>query len=215
MPRFIAEFGGLYCEWSTVVDAPLTELMSEPELREYLALEYGIDGLKDLAARMQRVATHGCSSRVYTKQDLLNCNRAGPQEAHVSSESELVRLYTENPDTSETCESHSASLAYAFRQALALSANPVLQALYHLFSRVDTDSLNVLLRHANEDGHLALVPGDTAFENFKARMTFLGDAGLSAHDLLVIDRLCLAGDDDLRFIFSNELYPLFSEESAQ
>jgi hypothetical protein len=94
---YIAEFGGKYCMWSTVADAPTTYLMDESELIDYLQAELGPVPL-DLAlheSRMERVRKNGCSG-IYgpTKADLLAFNRAGPGESLVETEEEMVRLYT-------------------------------------------------------------------------------------------------------------------------
>jgi hypothetical protein len=95
MPGYIAEFGGKYCVWSTVVDAPITRLMSEPELFEHFRAENPNLEREAFDIRMKRVHLHGCSA-IYgpSKTELLAYNRAGPNESPVTSEDEMVRLYT-------------------------------------------------------------------------------------------------------------------------
>jgi hypothetical protein len=97
MARMIAEFGGLYMEWSTVADAPTTYLMTEEELKNFLFEEYGYeDGLQDLNDRLNRVREVGTSSRMgETKESLLRNNRAGEKGAKISTEAEMVVKYTQ------------------------------------------------------------------------------------------------------------------------
>jgi hypothetical protein len=94
MARFIAEFGGKYCEWSTIVDGPTTHLMSEAELREFIADRYGDAGLELLPEQMERVRKTGCSLRKWEKKDLLGFNRAGPDESHLRTEADIVKHFT-------------------------------------------------------------------------------------------------------------------------
>ena len=99
MSRFIAEFGGRYCEWSTVVDGPTTYLMTEKALEEYILAEYGEEGLKELPQRMERVRQTGCSMRGWNKADLLGFNRAGPDESHLKTEKAMVARFTQSEAT--------------------------------------------------------------------------------------------------------------------
>jgi hypothetical protein len=104
MGRFIAEFGGKYLEWSTVVDAPLTNLMDLAELKAYLKSEYGQSGLDDLPTRLARVEKQGTSAlNGVSKADLLHWNRAGEGESHLTTEAEVVARYTE-PGTGQSDE---------------------------------------------------------------------------------------------------------------
>lgn len=99
MPRLIAKFGELYCEWSTVVDAPVTHLMTQVELRAYMQAEYGDSGVRNLDERLARVEQQGTSCRLGTTvQNLLNFNRAGPNEAHIGTLEEMVTAYTAPPE---------------------------------------------------------------------------------------------------------------------
>lgn len=99
MGKCIAEFGGYFCEWSTIVDAPTTELMTLPELRRYIKARYGNEGVKALPERLKRVKATGTSfvDGFNTKASLLEYNRAGENEAQVSTEAEMVRLYRREP----------------------------------------------------------------------------------------------------------------------
>jgi hypothetical protein len=95
MGKMIAEFGGRYLEWSSVVDAPVTYLMTEEELKEHLLQTYGYEeGLNRLEERLARVRKQGTSSQIGdTKKDLLRNNRAGDKEKCVKTEEEMVERY--------------------------------------------------------------------------------------------------------------------------
>lgn len=94
MGRMIAKFGDRYTEWSTVVDSPVSQLLPLPEFKRYLLENYGIEALDELPRRLARVEKLGTSSQMgQTAQDLLRHNRAGPNESHVGTEEEMLRLY--------------------------------------------------------------------------------------------------------------------------
>lgn len=87
MPRCIVKCEGKYFEWSTVVDAPV----SEPKTLEAFKAEYrrrfGSEGFKDSAARLARVEATGTSSHDgSTFESLVSCNRFGPNETEMSLE---------------------------------------------------------------------------------------------------------------------------------
>lgn len=95
MPTYIAKFpNGLLLEWSTVVDAPITELMREDEFVEYYRESYGKQGLAGLEERMERVRMKGVSSMVHSSlKDLVSgYNRAGPDETYLSID-EIMEAY--------------------------------------------------------------------------------------------------------------------------
>ncbi len=95
MSKLIAKFGGQYCEWSTVVDAPITYLMEKKEFTDFIKGEYGNSGLRDLPGRLARVEKQGTSSlEGTTVQDLLRYNRAGAGESHIATEEEMVEKFT-------------------------------------------------------------------------------------------------------------------------
>jgi hypothetical protein len=97
MSNMIAQFGGRYLEWSDNVDAPLTHLMTEEQLKQYLLQKYGFrDGLQEIDARLDRVRKSGTSSQIgITREDLLRHNHAGEEGSTVSTEAEMVELYGE------------------------------------------------------------------------------------------------------------------------
>lgn len=106
MGRMIAEFGGRYVEWSSVVDAPTTYLMTEEELKTFLLQEYGYkDGLQDLNDRLERVRKTGTSSRMReTKESLLRGNHAGEKGANIATEAEMVAKYTQPSEEASQAE---------------------------------------------------------------------------------------------------------------
>ena len=94
MGQYIAEFGGKYLIWSTVVDSPITYLMTAAELRDYIESEEGKQGLRVLPFRLERVRENGVSGFGVKKQDLLALNRAGAQESHIATEEEMIERWT-------------------------------------------------------------------------------------------------------------------------
>lgn len=93
MPRYIAKFADLYCEWSTIVDAPVTNLMPLDEFKSYYVQLYGSYSGVELADRLRRVEETGCSSMIgETAESLLSCNRAGPNETSIGLRA-LIKRY--------------------------------------------------------------------------------------------------------------------------
>jgi hypothetical protein len=109
MPKFIVEIRNpdndsdrRLVEWSTVVDAPVTYGMAEPEFMEYYRTEYGDSGMCGLDARMSRVRKTGTSSygdRSWT--DTIAANRAGPNETHADAAMLWRMFVTEAPGPDE------------------------------------------------------------------------------------------------------------------
>lgn len=96
MSRYIAKFGDLYCDWSTVVDAPVTYLMALEDFKDYVHQEYGAKGLEELASRLERVEQTGTSARDgTTAADLLDFNRAGANEACISNLADMLERYAQ------------------------------------------------------------------------------------------------------------------------
>ena len=91
MAQFILKFGpDQYMIWSTVVDAPVTMMMSLEELLE----EQGTDGIQ---ARLERCDQNGCSSLRHSLDRILICNRAGDGETELTK-AEIIEKYTEVPN---------------------------------------------------------------------------------------------------------------------
>lgn len=84
-----------YLEWSSIVDAPLTYGMNIATLRRYIKEEYGMDGLRSLDARLERVDLKGTSSFVYkSAEEAVSCNRAGDGETRLTM-AQIVDFYCE------------------------------------------------------------------------------------------------------------------------
>ncbi len=95
MGRFIVELApGKYVEWSSVVDAPVTYVMTETELVQYVREEYGEAGVRELPARMERVKAKGTNALTYKSADnVIRVNRAGPNETEITRE-QIIAQYT-------------------------------------------------------------------------------------------------------------------------
>ena len=103
MGRLVVKLGERFLEWSSVVDAPVTELMTEHQFRRYLLQEYGASGLVGWEQQRARLDRQGTSSRSgLTLEELLQHNRAGQDEACVTSESEMVALYAPGGSSNES-----------------------------------------------------------------------------------------------------------------
>jgi len=82
-----------FLRWSTVVDAPTTAGMSEEELREWYAQEYGRQGLLDLPSAIHAARTKGVASVGYRDlADVIAGNRAGEGATELTLE-EIVEQY--------------------------------------------------------------------------------------------------------------------------
>lgn len=89
-----------YVEWSTVVDAPITYLMTRDELQEFLiedAVERAREeAIRDWPLRMARVDATGTSA--YGRGDAddeISCNRAGPDESHLPTRQAIAEYLRE------------------------------------------------------------------------------------------------------------------------
>lgn len=95
MGRYILHHEGLFFEWSTVVDAPVTQAMSEAEFRSYFLRLHGDHLESDLDERLTRAKATGCSAREgYSLADIVSHNRAGPNESCLSVEEVLASVMT-------------------------------------------------------------------------------------------------------------------------
>ena len=77
-----------YMEWSTIVDAPVTNGMSLSEFKDYYELEYGKSSMAELEERLKRVKVNGSSGHPpYDKIDgFFEYNRAGLNETQLNKE---------------------------------------------------------------------------------------------------------------------------------
>jgi hypothetical protein len=94
MGRCIVHHEGRYLEWSTVVDAPVSETMREAEMREWLLRRHGESVRDILDERFERAKTYGTSYHTPTDlRELLECNRAGENEACLSYEEFMAEYF--------------------------------------------------------------------------------------------------------------------------
>lgn len=90
----LAKIGNKYCDWSTICDAPLTDLMTREELALYVSDTYGSQGAQDFDQRMARVEEYGTSGHSRTTMaSLLAFNRAGPNESHLATVEQFEQHY--------------------------------------------------------------------------------------------------------------------------
>jgi len=93
MAHLIMKFDdNLYCMWSTVVDAPITRLMSRDDLEQEYRDAYGKLAMHDFNDRMERVENSGCSSCITTKENIIANNRAGDDEQKLT-ETEIIEKF--------------------------------------------------------------------------------------------------------------------------
>lgn len=97
MPTYILKLSDgsndFYLEWSTIVDAPITNGMSRQEFIEYYLDNYDKSSKGELLERLKRVDTYGTSSvRPTSAKELTRGNRAGDGETNLSL-TELIDKY--------------------------------------------------------------------------------------------------------------------------
>lgn len=92
MTRYIVKLGTGYVVWSTIVDAPITSILTRDELENWIRICEGLEGIRALPERMKRVDKTGTSAMDTTREEILSCNRAG-DEGQELSEGELVEQY--------------------------------------------------------------------------------------------------------------------------
>lgn len=112
MPRFTVEIDGLWCTWSTVVDAPVTALMPKEDYEEWYRqrhephqrnkpdeiYEQEMDLFeKKMERTFEKVEETGCSNPRYEDADeVIAFNRAGPNEENLSKEELIERFEVED-----------------------------------------------------------------------------------------------------------------------
>lgn len=83
-----------YVEWSSVVDAPVSCVMSRKDMREYLHETYGMASVAGNLERLDRADEHGTSFHTPTPASAVaGFNRAGPNETKLSLE-EIIKQYS-------------------------------------------------------------------------------------------------------------------------
>jgi len=94
MGRCIIKIKDKYFVWSTIVDAPVTYGMDKEGLKNFIKLEYGNKGLRELPKRLERVEEKGVSWMDKTDlESTIDFNRAGENEECISKE-EIYERYT-------------------------------------------------------------------------------------------------------------------------
>jgi hypothetical protein len=85
MPRYIVHKDGWYFEWSTVVDAAVTEAMTKDEFIDYYRQTHGeLEATHTLPDRLARAEAKGTSAHDYdSADDVMRYNRMGPNEGSV------------------------------------------------------------------------------------------------------------------------------------
>jgi hypothetical protein len=94
MGRYVVKLADKYLEWSTVVDAPITDGMTLEEFTSFYKEKYGSYAMEfEFPKRMERVEQFGISAYNYNNVDeLIAYNRAGPEEICLTKE-ELIKEY--------------------------------------------------------------------------------------------------------------------------
>lgn len=93
MGTFIIKLDGLYLEWSSVSDSPVTFGMTREQFERRYLKKHGTDGMRDLPDRMARVEAKGTSPREDDDvDDTIWLNRAGPGQTPLSKP-EIVEWY--------------------------------------------------------------------------------------------------------------------------
>ena len=87
MGNCIMKLNDRYLIWSTVVDAPTTELMTLEDFEAYYRDQHGRHGMEGLPHRMERVEAKGNSFfDNMTNDDVICGNRAGEDETELTKE---------------------------------------------------------------------------------------------------------------------------------
>lgn len=93
MPRCIVKLKeDTYVEWSTIVDAPVTYILTRKEMLKYLDERYGTVSFEENRERLDRTDKNGTSFHEMTHAEELICsNRAGENEEKITLEQILER----------------------------------------------------------------------------------------------------------------------------
>ena len=93
MPRHIVHYNGLFGEWSTVVDAPVSMLLSREKFTAYYH-RYGDKIVEELPERLARAEKNGTSCYGEESfESLIELNRAGPKESCLTF-AQIIKLMT-------------------------------------------------------------------------------------------------------------------------
>ena len=93
MPRYVVHHEGIFFEWSTIVDAPVSYGMTQEEYEKYYLYKYGSSAMEDFPARLERAVQNGTSChRKMSFDELIKGNRAGPNETEISKDEILKEI---------------------------------------------------------------------------------------------------------------------------
>ncbi len=94
MPHYTLKLGeDQYLEWSTIVDAPITNILSRKEIISFLKTRYP-DKEVLINKRLNLVDEVGTSIENYSVEQIIKYNRAGEDEKSISLE-EIKQRYKE------------------------------------------------------------------------------------------------------------------------
>lgn len=98
MPQLILHKDGAYNLYTTVADGACYEsALTLEQLEEVIRLDHGEYGVLGLPVRLERAHRTGCSALDgQTLEDCIECNRAGPNETHLTV-AEFVERYLTLP----------------------------------------------------------------------------------------------------------------------
>jgi len=98
MPRFIVRLAeDKYVEWSTIVDAPVTFIVSREQMLQYLDSWHGHSSYAENRARLDRADKNGTSAMSpLSMEELIRENRAGEKEKCISLEEIIERYHPRN-----------------------------------------------------------------------------------------------------------------------
>lgn len=96
MPRYILKIDiddvPHYCEWSTIVDAPVTYLIPREEFIKRYLVTYPGETRDELDQRLARADSTGSSAYEDSAESLIIANRAGDNESEITLE-EIAEKY--------------------------------------------------------------------------------------------------------------------------
>ena len=96
MPQRIVRLKDRYLEWSTLVDAPVSQAMTREKLDAYMRNRLGDTYMEQThPLRMKTVDKWGTSREGLTAEELVAYNRAGPDESSISIDEILQRYGAE------------------------------------------------------------------------------------------------------------------------
>ena len=89
MPHYILRIkttkGPRYIDWSTIVDAPVSDALSRAQIKAHWKRFYGVDASADIAERLKDADKYGTDCLDHsTIEQVIAGNRAGPRESELT-----------------------------------------------------------------------------------------------------------------------------------